>query len=129
MLGVEPILINSALVSAQQRKRLYWTNIQGIEQPEDKVVLLKDIIKDGVVDRDKSYCLDANYWKGTTPVHYAKHHVRQIVFRNSDTLEDFNELVDLIKEGVKFIPINNDSVTSQVDFLGAIESENVSALW
>ena len=34
-LGVEPILINSALVSAQNRQRLYWTNIPGVEQPED----------------------------------------------------------------------------------------------
>jgi DNA (cytosine-5)-methyltransferase 3A len=40
-LGVEPILINSALVSAQQRNRLYWTNIPGVEQPEDKHNLSK----------------------------------------------------------------------------------------
>lgn len=43
-LGIEPIEINSALVSAQNRKRLYWTNIRNVEQPEDKEVLLKDII-------------------------------------------------------------------------------------
>jgi DNA-cytosine methyltransferase len=44
-LGVEPIEINSALVSAQNRKRLYWTNIPGITQPEDKGILLKDILE------------------------------------------------------------------------------------
>jgi DNA-cytosine methyltransferase len=44
VLGFKPILINSALVSAQQRKRLYWTNIPGIEQPIDKGILLKDIV-------------------------------------------------------------------------------------
>lgn len=43
-LGVEPIMIDSALVSAQRRKRLYWTNIPGVQQPEDKGVLTKDII-------------------------------------------------------------------------------------
>ena len=43
-LGVEPILINSALVSAQNRQRCYWTNIPGVTQPEDKGLLLKDII-------------------------------------------------------------------------------------
>ena len=43
-LGVEPIEINSALVSAQNRKRLYWTNIPNITQPEDKGILLKDIV-------------------------------------------------------------------------------------
>jgi DNA (cytosine-5)-methyltransferase 3A len=43
-LGVEPILIDSALVSAQQRKRLYWTNIEGVTQPEDRNVKLQDIL-------------------------------------------------------------------------------------
>lgn len=45
-LGVEPILINSALVSAQNRKRLYWTNIPNIQQPKDKEIYLKDILED-----------------------------------------------------------------------------------
>lgn len=45
-LGVEPIEINSALVSAQNRKRLYWTNIPGIEQPADKGITLQDILED-----------------------------------------------------------------------------------
>jgi DNA-cytosine methyltransferase len=43
VVGVEPVLINSALVSAQNRKRLYWAN-WAFEQPEDKLILLKDII-------------------------------------------------------------------------------------
>ncbi len=43
-LGVQPIEINSSLVSAQNRKRLYWTNIESIIQPKDKKILLKDII-------------------------------------------------------------------------------------
>jgi DNA (cytosine-5)-methyltransferase 3A len=61
IIGVEPILINSALVSAQLRKRLYWTNIPNISQPEDKRILLKDIIEQGSVDRDKSLCLARRY--------------------------------------------------------------------
>ena len=44
-LGVEPILINSSLVSAQNRERLYWTNIPNITQPQDKGILLKDILE------------------------------------------------------------------------------------
>lgn len=43
-LGVEPIEINSNLVLAQNRKRLYWTNIPNIKQPEDKGIMLKDIV-------------------------------------------------------------------------------------
>ena len=58
-LGVEPILINSALVSAQSRQRLYWTNIPGVEQPEDKGILLRDILESGVSWREKAYTLMA----------------------------------------------------------------------
>lgn len=43
-LGVQPIEINSNLVSAQNRRRLYWTNIEGVKQPADRGILLKDII-------------------------------------------------------------------------------------
>jgi len=63
-LGVEPIEINSTLMSAQSRKRLYWTNIEGVKKPEDKGVELCSILESGDVDRDKSYCIDANYFKG-----------------------------------------------------------------
>lgn len=42
-LGVQPIMIDSALVSAQRRKRLYWTNIPNVKQPEDRNVFIKDI--------------------------------------------------------------------------------------
>ena len=43
-LGVEPIKINSALVSAQNRERLYWTNIPNVTQPQDKGLLIRDIL-------------------------------------------------------------------------------------
>tara|TARA_R100001594_G_scaffold68997_1_gene103363 strand:- start:16504 stop:17925 length:1422 start_codon:yes stop_codon:yes gene_type:complete len=43
--GVEPILINSSLLSAQNRQRYYWTNIPGVEQPEDRGLVLKDILE------------------------------------------------------------------------------------
>lgn len=44
-LGVAPILIDSALVSAQRRKRLYWTNIPGVEQPEDRGIHLASVLE------------------------------------------------------------------------------------
>ena len=148
-LGVKPIMINSALVSAQNRVRLYWTNIPGLIQPEDKGIVLKDILEDGTsdnvragqpqayprdykklglkrveriefrddeksntviadcrknqitvpitqpkdkgivlkdiledgfVDRGKSHCLDANYFKGGNLKSYFEKHRRQLVF-------------------------------------------------
>jgi len=62
-LGVKPILINSSLVSAQNRERLYWTNIPVIGQPIDKGILLKDIIEDGQVLKDKSQTILATLYK------------------------------------------------------------------
>ena len=44
-LGVEPIMINSSLLSAQNRVRLYWTNIPNITQPKDLGILLKDVLQ------------------------------------------------------------------------------------
>ena len=71
--GFEAALINSALVSAQSRQRLYWVgkrNPDGtyskvdVEQPEDRGILLRDILETGVCWREKSCTLDANYYKG-----------------------------------------------------------------
>lgn len=81
-LGVEPVVINSALVSAQNRVRYYWTNIPNVTQPEDRHVRPEDIIcGDGhaassskdirgcrvVTIKDKFNCLVANYYKGIRP--------------------------------------------------------------
>ena len=44
-LGVQPIAINSNLVSAQNRPRFYWTNIPNVEKPKDKKILIEDVLK------------------------------------------------------------------------------------
>lgn len=68
-MGVEPVLLNASLVSAQCRKRLFWTNIPNVGQPEDRGILLKDILQpDSEVDESmtvngKSFCLTASYAK------------------------------------------------------------------
>lgn len=62
-IGVEPIEINSALLSAQNRKRLYWQNIGSIEQPEDKKTYLKDILENGRSAKDKSQTILATIHK------------------------------------------------------------------
>ena len=53
-LKVEPIHINSYLVSAQSRNRLYWTNIPNVQQPKDKNIILQDILEEGIAIRQKS---------------------------------------------------------------------------
>lgn len=69
-LGVEPVLINSALVSAQNRRRLYWvgkrepdgtySQVQ-VEQPEDKGLFLRDILETGIAWREKAHTLRASH--------------------------------------------------------------------
>lgn len=63
--GFEPVCINSALVSAQNRQRLYWTNIPGVRQPEDRGILLRDILETGVAFREKGHTLKAQYCKSS----------------------------------------------------------------
>jgi len=84
--GIEPIFINSSLVSAQSRQRYYWTNIPNVEQPKDRGIVLKDILEDGFdTERDKSHCLDANYYKGSSVENYFKKSRRQMVFKDSES--------------------------------------------
>jgi DNA (cytosine-5)-methyltransferase 3A len=81
-MGVEPIFINSSLVSAQSRQRYYWTNIPNVSVPEDRGLVLRDILEDGFdTERDKSHCLDANYYKGSSVENYLKKSRRQMVFK------------------------------------------------
>lgn len=83
-MGVEPIMINAALVSAQSRKRLFWTNIPVEGLPEDRGIMLKDILEDAEVDErmtsnGKSFCLDASYYKGSSAEHSIEKKVRTMV--------------------------------------------------
>lgn len=78
--GVHPVTINSSIFSAQNRNRLYWTNITIPKLPEDKGIVLQDILEDGYTNREKSYCIDANYFKGGNLQQYFEKHRRQLVF-------------------------------------------------
>jgi DNA (cytosine-5)-methyltransferase 3A len=79
-MGVEPIFIQSSLVSAQSRQRYYWTNIPNVEQPEERGIVLRDILEDHPNENpvkhternarhlkqldDKSLCMTASMYKG-----------------------------------------------------------------
>lgn len=79
-LKVEPILINSSLVSAQDRKRFYWTNIPNVTQPEDKHIYLEDVVEpDALIDRDKSHAILASVGR-TTHREYFKKNQGQLVY-------------------------------------------------
>lgn len=101
-LGVEPIMINSSLVSAQNRKRCYWTNIPNVTVPEDRGILLKDIIESGQVNRDKSLCIARRYagFNGSQSYlcrRYFGKSFGQAVFEG-----DINEIKERWKENPRF---------------------------
>lgn len=135
ILGVEAVLINSDCVSAQNRERLYWTNIPITDLPKDIGILLKDIVdgdcsvfrdksntilytlyKENVksmikrnklglfVDRDKSYAIDANYYKGGNLKSYFEKRRRQLVFDGD--YSKFRKLLPIECERLQTIPDN-----------------------
>lgn len=81
-MGVEPVLFNASLVSAQCRKRLFWTNIKFL-LPADKGILLKDILQpDAEVDermtiKGKAYCITATYSKATPSEAQVEHNIKK----------------------------------------------------
>lgn len=83
--GARYIEINSALVSAQNRQRFYVHNCGEVGQPEDRGILLKDILESGVTDKDKAYCL--KHQAGNTRDYFKKHHT-QIVCEPVNACED-----------------------------------------
>jgi len=109
IVGVEPVEINSSLVSAQNRKRLYWTNIPVIGPPEDKGIMLKDIVHENCdiavlkdhgeyrEKSDKANCIDANYWKGVD-----NHGQRTVVIESlSEYIVPFDKTLEILEKEVE----------------------------
>lgn len=117
-LGVEPVMINASLVSAQNRKRLFWTNIQGITQPIDKGILLKDIIETGITDKDKSYAIDANYYKGANLETYKNKCKRQLIYDTDDSKPSIGQAKRRYGINGKCCPLNNWSPTIKIGQIG-----------
>lgn len=127
ILGVEPIMINSALVSAQLRKRLYWTNIPGVDQPADKGIMLSDIIESGFVDREKALCLTRRYAGFNGSQDYFRHRYfgksfGQAVFEGNATPEEHKQAY---KEYGKYSGVEVDGTMRQMTH---IECEKLQTL-
>ena len=118
-LGVEPIMINSALVTAQSRKRYYWTNIPNVTQPEDRGILLKDVLDSGFTERHKSLCVTATYAR-VCPNDYFLHANRQMIFtkpvflggiEGRDWAKDGKKLSRNYPQGSRVYSVEGKSVT------------------
>lgn len=94
--GFEAVLINSALVSAQNRQRLYWVgkrNDDGtyskvnVEQPEDRGILLRDILENGIAWKEKSYNLTTCCCRAI-PEDTLKRHMHTMVAESVNITQD-----------------------------------------
>lgn len=106
VLGVEPIMINAALVSAQNRKRLFWTNIPGVVQPGDRGIMLKDILEDAATDRAKSFALTGSFQRMTYTGDYLKKNKGQFVYALTETRTEEAKAIrrEMQKQGKDFSP-------------------------
>ncbi len=125
-MGVNPLFINSSVMSAQNRQRYYWSNIYMKRPPADKSIFLTDIIDSGVVDKEKSYCITACEARGTNPQYYFSKRKRQLIFEQKEgrflITEDHLEKVKNI-----WSLLGNDPETLQQEKLGEkIKIEGIS---
>lgn len=107
LLGVQPVEINSNTVSCSNRSRLYWTNIPNVVAPENKNILLKDVIESGFFDRTKSNAILTKNIPHTKAglIRYIKRSIGQVVFHD----KSFAELPK--KEKLKLIHKMSDNDT------------------
>lgn len=126
IVGVEPIMINSSLVSAQNRQRLYWCNWH-VNQPADRGILLKNIVHENtVVDREKSYCLDANYYKGVSPESYFQKCRRQLVFEIQPYIVPFDKSLQILDRETITGKIGYSRTDSQANRVYSIHGKSVT---
>ena len=118
LLGVEPIQINSSLVSAQLRNRLYWTNIPNVKPPMDRNIKLNDILNDGWSDRVKARCLlESDSRPLKTPLkmfhRYYSTGFTTLIFKNEKHYIDCVEHYNTYFKGLSAREI--DSISKNVD--------------
>ena len=131
-LGVKPIKINSALMTAQNRVRNYWTNILGVTQPSDKHIKLQDVIKDGYVPIEKARCLTVmdshGYYNGCNWIPIKRFHRTQ--YKAFSTMiypsqEYFNKCLEITKEILK----GRKSTASAYDNYSGHDFDEARYLW
>lgn len=130
LLGVEPIMIDSSRVAPCIRKRYYWTNIAGVDQPDIVDIKLQDILDNGYTNREKGHCLMVVDCRPlTTPVkmfhRYYRKGFNNLVFESEKHYLKCKEYYDSHYMGMaaKDIPIDETDTFNGVRFLNQSELE------
>jgi len=118
IMGVSPIAINSELVAPHLRHRLYWTNIPGVAQPEDKGLALNDFLENGYSDRVKARTLlESDSRPLTTPIKMAHHYFNTgfttLIFKSKKHFENLKAHFDTNFKGKSAKEI--DSISKGMD--------------
>lgn len=130
LLGVEPIRINSSLVSAQSRDRLYWTNIPNITLPQDRHIFLNDILDYGYSNKNKSGCLlvsDSRPLKSTKKMihRYFGVGMTTLIFQSKKHYENIKKEFERILGGqsssAKFWDSHDSDIFKNVRYLNKYE--------
>ena len=135
-LGVEPIHINSSLLSAQRRNRYYWTNIPcngNGHMPEDKNIKLQDILEYGYADRDKSLCIARRYagFQGTESYlcrRYFGKSFGQAAFMSKQARDEVKKLWENDKYFDKDAPVEKHQQIRRIRQLTPKECERLQTL-
>ena len=125
LLGVQPIKINSNLVSGANRSRLYWTNIPNVELPTNRKITLQSIVENGYVDRKKANAVltkNIPYTKNGL-VRYLNKSLGQVVFHDKDfAYASKNEKLDIIEN------MNDEEVRKLFRLFTVTELERLQTL-
>lgn len=130
MMGVEPIMIDSALIAPAMRKRYYWTNIEGVEQPKKKDIPLQSILTSGYTERQKARCLTVSDSRPLTTsvkmfhLFYYKG-FNTLVFKDRQHYLNCKQYYDDNYKGMaaKDIPVDETDVFDGVRYLNQLELE------
>lgn len=134
LMGVEPVNVNSKVLTAQLRNRFYWTNIPGFEFPEDKNVTLSSILTSGYTDRLKSRALlESDSRPLTTPVkmfhRYYSTGFTTLIFKSREHYEACKEHYEANHKGKKGVEITeSDPVYDGVRYLNKTELERLQTV-
>lgn len=129
-MGVQPIMINSALVAPAMRKRYYWTNIPNVTLPEDKHILLQDILENGYSPLEKGRCLLVSDSRPLrTPVkmfhRFYSSGFTTLIFKDRQHYEECCQYYDTYYKGkaARDIPVNETDVFDGVRYINQAELE------
>jgi DNA (cytosine-5)-methyltransferase 3A len=130
LLGINPIRINSEIVSAALRDRYYWTNIPNVTQPKRVQIKFQDVLTEGYTNREKAHCLVVTESRPlSTPVkmfhrYYAKG-FWNLIFKNKKHFLECCEYYNTHYKGMKAkdIPINETEIFNGVRYPNQTELE------